>query len=78
MNKKLGYTLIELLIVVGIIGIISIVPALTIWTDSSLDKLLQIVQDNPSANMPWPVALVAVLVTAGTLVILFNILMMFF
>jgi hypothetical protein len=67
------------LVIVSIFTIIlGLIPALTVWTDHSFDKLSQIMQENPDANMPWPVALVAVIVTAGTLVILFNICMMFF
>jgi flagellar biosynthesis protein FlhB len=78
MNKnKAGITLVELMIIITIVAILLLIVPITIWTDNSFDKLLQIVQDNPAANMPWGVALLATIITAGAIVI-FNIVMMFF
>lgn len=66
--KKNGYTLIELMVALGIICIMALIPAMALWTDSSIEWWIYYFK-HETINIPYWMSLIITII--GNWVILF-------
>ena len=61
LNQEKGFTLVELLIVIGIIALLAIIPLLALWTDGNIEWWITYFK-NETINIPYWISLVITIV----------------
>jgi len=71
MLNKNGYTLVELMMCIGILCIMALFPVLVMWTDGNLEWWILFFKEE-SINIPWWISTIITIVFNGVAVA-FNI-----